>query len=232
MKKNYIENLREELNRVTLEYTYKYQKIYDFEIGTGKEATHNNDADAFKHAFMQAYLMMANPKNFAKIIGDYHEYIEGWNYDKRENNMDLWNNAIGREVVHNIKSILGRDYEKYSTKELLDMAANQICQKMQKGELITNPFKDKRQYKNMEKERLKDSDRVFYDGEYWDDMDEDERRRYSDHYTNYKNQHQKGMPSKAELQARALVGDLIYVNNYTRADGTKVNGYYRRRVTY
>ncbi|MBR6127981.1 hypothetical protein IKQ21_09885 [bacterium] len=63
-------------------------------------------------------------------------------------------------------------------------------------------------------------------------MDDDERLRYSAHYTNYKNQHQKGMPSKAELQARVFVGDLIYVNNYTRADGTKVNGYYRRRVKY
>ena len=38
MQKSYIENLREELNRETLKYTYKYQKIYGFEIGTGKEA--------------------------------------------------------------------------------------------------------------------------------------------------------------------------------------------------
>lgn len=40
------------------------------------------------------------------MYGDVHEYIEGMNYDRRENNMDLWNNSIGREVVHNIKVLL------------------------------------------------------------------------------------------------------------------------------
>ena len=44
-----FEKLREELNRETLKYTYKYQKIHGFNMGTGKEATHNNEADAFKH---------------------------------------------------------------------------------------------------------------------------------------------------------------------------------------
>ena len=33
-------------------------------------------------------------------------------------------------------------------------------------------------------------------------------------------------------QAGTLRGDYIYVNNYTRSDGTKVNGYYRRRAKY
>ena len=47
--------------------------------------------------------------------------------------MDLWNNAVGREVVHNIKSILGKDYNNYSTEKLLDMAAYNICKKMEYG---------------------------------------------------------------------------------------------------
>lgn len=51
-----FKNLREELNRESLKYTYKYQKIHGFKMGTGGEATHNNEADAFKHAFMQIYL--------------------------------------------------------------------------------------------------------------------------------------------------------------------------------
>lgn len=227
-----FDKLRDELNRESLKYTYKYQKIYGFKIGTGKEATHNNEADAFKHAFMQAYLMIVHPTHYAKGFGDYHEYIEGMKYDKRENNMDLWNNSIGREIIHNIKCYFGSQYKNLSQEQLLDLASEQICKKMEKGELITDPFNDKRQYKNMEKERLKDEDRVFYEDEYWDDMDYDERLRFKEHYANYKTRIQGKFPSKSVLQAGTLTGDYIYVDNYTRADGTKVNGYYRRRVKY
>ena len=35
-------------------------------------------------------------------------------------------------------------------------------------------------------------------------------------------------PSKSELDRRVRFGELIYVENYTRSDGTKVSGYYRR----
>ena len=194
--------------------------------------THNNEADAFKHAFMQAYLMIVHPKHPAKLFGDYHEYVEGYKNDKRENNMDLWNNAIGREVVNNIKAVFGNDYNNYSQEELLDIAADSICKRMKKGDLITNPYEDKRQFKNMEKERIQDKDRVFYDGEYWENMDEDERRRYSEHYANYKTKIKGNFPSKAELDTKTFLGEYIHVNNYTRADGTKVSGYYRRRVAY
>ena len=35
-------------------------------------------------------------------------------------------------------------------------------------------------------------------------------------------------PSKSDLDRRVRFGELIYVENYTRTDGTKVSGYYRR----
>lgn len=31
------------------------------------------------------------------------------------------------------------------------------------------------------------------------------------------------------MNKKIRAGELIYVDNYTRSDGTKVNGYYRRR---
>lgn len=37
----------------------------------------------------------------------------------------------------------------------------------------------------------------------------------------------KLMPTKAELDKRVRIGELIYVNEYVRSDGTKVSGYYR-----
>ena len=36
------------------------------------------------------------------------------------------------------------------------------------------------------------------------------------------------LPAKSELDRRVRFGELIYVENYTRSDGTKVSGYYRR----
>lgn len=219
------------ISDVALKQTYKYQKKYGFKMGTGEDGTHNNEADAFKHAFMQAYATICINRGWAKLGGDFHEYIDGRNYDKKENNMDLWNNSIGREVAENLKKILGKKFNNYSIKELSDMASDIIIEKMKNGELITNPD-DKRSYKKMMYDRLQDKDRIFYEDEYWDDMDEDERKRYSTHYADYKNRIQNKFPTKAELQLKTLKGDLIYVKDYTRSDGVKVRGYYRRRVTY
>lgn len=38
---------------------------------------------------------------------------------------------------------------------------------------------------------------------------------------------QNPMPAKKELDKRTRIGELIYVKEYTRSDGTKVSGYYR-----
>ena len=35
------------------------------------------------------------------------------------------------------------------------------------------------------------------------------------------------MPTKKEVDKRTRIGELIYVEEYTHSDGTKVNGYYR-----
>ena len=35
------------------------------------------------------------------------------------------------------------------------------------------------------------------------------------------------IPTKADVDKRTRIGELIYVEEYTRSDGTKVSGYYR-----
>ena len=37
------------------------------------------------------------------------------------------------------------------------------------------------------------------------------------------------IPEKGELDMRVFAGNLIYVNDYVKQDGTKVSGYYRRQ---
>lgn len=221
---------RKKVNDAVLKQTYKYQKIYNFEMGTGNEATHNNEADAFKHAYMSAYLSIVNGKSYSQNVGDWHEYVDGFKGPLNERNMDLWNNSIGREVAYKIKTQLGSHYNDYTLQEKLDFASDEIIKKMRNGELITNPS-DKRQFKNIFYERLQDKDRIFHQDEYWN-MDEKNRRRYAEHYTNYKNRLQGKLPTKAELNAGIIKGDYIYVNKYTRGDGIEVSGYYRRRPVH
>ena len=59
--------------------TKKYQQIYGFEIGTGDKDTWNNEADAFKHTFMQAQLAVQYNSAAADIAGNIHEW-QGNNY--------------------------------------------------------------------------------------------------------------------------------------------------------
>ena len=45
--KKFVENIaRDVLNKVVLNATYKAQKKYGFEMGTGEHVTWNNEADA------------------------------------------------------------------------------------------------------------------------------------------------------------------------------------------
>lgn len=81
-----LEQLKQEykriLDRVNLSKIYgswvfadtvHYQKQYGFDIGTGEHATWNNEADAFKHTFMQAQLALLGNEDIAKYLGDRHE---------------------------------------------------------------------------------------------------------------------------------------------------------------
>lgn len=215
-----IESLRNNLNTTVLKATYRAQKKYGFQIGTGEHATWNNEADAFKHAYMQWYLTFHFGKPIAKALGDYHEK-ETPNAPKTETNMDLWNNAIGREIAEEMAHLKNLDL--LDNDSISDYAAKIIVDKMKQGELITNPD-DKRQFKNMELERLKEKDRVFYKGELKSkDMNDEIWNTFLDQSLG------DGLPSKEELDNRVKQGNLIYVDNYTRSDGTKVNGYYRRK---
>ncbi|MBR6127980.1 hypothetical protein IKQ21_09880 [bacterium] len=158
---------RFEINKKTfsddvLRQTYKYQKIYGFDMSGGKHGTHNNEADAFKHTFMQAYASLSWLRLGAKVIGDYHEFVEGKNDPEKERNMDLWNNSIGREIADDIRKEYGvLKVQFMPIDKLCEMAAERTINKMKNGELITNP-NDKRNYKNMMYDRLQDKDRLFY----------------------------------------------------------------------
>ena len=57
-------------NRV-VKLVHKYQKKYGFDMENN--STHNNEADAFKHAFMQAELALNGTQELARYLGNKHE---------------------------------------------------------------------------------------------------------------------------------------------------------------
>ncbi len=218
--------LRNEINQKTLEATYKAQKKYGFEIGTGEHATWNNEADAFKHAYMQWYMTWNHGETFAKIAGDYHE-TEGKETIPGENNMDYWNNKIGRELAKDMLEMKKKkDWDLLGKEYFEEYAAKIIVEKMRKGELITHPS-DPRRFENMDKELINPTNRVFTENEI-KKMGKNVPQYVLDNSMNdYFDG--KGMPTIENLNKRVRNNELIYVDNYTRADGTKVNGYYRKK---
>ena len=127
--------------------TVKYQKQYNFDMGTGQHATWNNEADAFKHAYMQAHLCLFKNKNEATVASWLHER-NGNKYQGQSNgeeNMDLWNNKIGQEIGEEIEQELKGIKNNFTQEQIEDWIAHKVMQRMKAGQLITNP-NDKRKY--------------------------------------------------------------------------------------
>ena len=231
-KKDIESFTRDIFNNIVLNATSKAQKKYGFDM-TQKDGaysnTHNNEADAFKHAYMSWHLAWYYGDKKAKELGDMHEN-ETPNAPIGERNMDLWNNAMGREIAYDMKRKLGDDYDLLGDERASEYASRKIYEKMRNGELITNP-NDKRKYENLELELLNEKDRVYSDGEF-KNFDEKVQVLKMSKYMDYIVDNNWEVPTEKNLNKRVQNGELIYVENYERSDGTKVHGYYRRRPYY
>ena len=221
-----IYDIRKKFNEKIHKDTVKYQKQYGFQIGTGEHATWNNEADAFKHTYMQALISIKTNDVISKGIGYYHE-MEVPETVHGERNMDLWNNVIGREIADDIKKVWGKSLEKLPQEDVEDMIAQKVVAKMKQGELITHPS-DKRSFWNMKYERIKPENKVFYNGEY-EAMDEKSQEKFLRQYSRQLVEDGWRIKEKSELDKEVKSGNLIYVDDYTKADGTKVHGYYRHK---
>ena len=173
----------------------------------GNYSTWNNEADAFKHAYLSWLLSWYQGDKKSKELGDMHE-DETPNAPAYERNMDLWNNAIGREIAYEMKWRMGDDYALLDDESASEFASQKIWEKMQQGELITNPFTDKRKFENMELERLKESDKIFSDGEF-KNFDEKTKAIKMDTYMDYIVNNDWKVPFKTNLDRRVQTGELI-----------------------
>jgi len=226
------DNFIKQYNNEIYSKTKKYQKIYGFEIGTGEHDTWNNEADAFKHTFMQADLALKYGNTGSKLAGDWHE-LDGrlHNQPQAEENMDKWNNAQGREVAKEIikeyNPTLINIYK--NSGKLDDLIAKKVMERMRAGKLITHPS-DKRKYTgfaaNIEDETDLPQGKVFTAEEIGKLSTDDFQK-----FEKYIDKQLKEFGVPREYQAKDMVSkrDLIWVDDYKRDDGTPVKGYYRRK---
>jgi hypothetical protein len=95
----------------------------------------DNDADAFRHAYVSAVFTQEYGENAARVFGNVNEMDPLSLYSRTSNpgafNMDLWNNRVGRKYGKKNKN----------RKTLLKM----ILKALKNGELITDPA-DKRKF--------------------------------------------------------------------------------------
>ena len=117
--------------------------------------------------------------------------------------------------------MLGDNWAKEKAKRI-------IWEKMKKGELITNPFIDWRKFENMELDLLKDTDRIDTDMDF-KKFDAKTKGLRAKNYIEQIIDSDWQVPTKENLDKRVQSGELIYVEDYTRGNGTTVRGYYRRR---
>ncbi len=109
-------------------------------MGTGEHATWNNEADAFKHAYMQAQLSLWTGKHISKTLGDFHEFQgnKTMGQSKEEYNMDNWNNEQGREIAREIIQQYGV-LSTIPSQNINDVIAEKVVKRMKEGKLILSP---------------------------------------------------------------------------------------------
>lgn len=132
-------DVRDEAELEAYEYLDKHIRKLprrpDGTIDSSAAGFSDNDADAFRHAYVSGVLTQEFSESTADILGRLNEYLTLDLYsnsrDPRALNMDLWNNSVGRK------------YGKL-TKNRRDLL-KQIHEALTRGELITE-LSDPRQY--------------------------------------------------------------------------------------
>lgn len=200
--------------------TEKYQQKFNLKMKPGSIG-HNDETDAFRHSMMMAFYTMKYGDFAAHKIGDYHEDEgEARGQDPREKNMDLWNNAIGRQTAKEIKKEMKGKEKFFTDEQMLDIIAVSLRDKIKNKELITD-INDKRDF-----ETSPLNGRIFTRENIHNMTPEEYRTNEKLIDNELKNQR---VMSDAEAQKAVASGDLIFVHSYEREDGTQVKGYYRRK---
>ena len=235
MLKN-IDEAERQIKKEMIKKSIEYSKPLNYKLGKPNSPTWNSEADAFKHAFMSAMLSKRYSIPISNIIGTWHEFQNSMNNaPKAENNMDLWNNRVGRNIWKEVKKDLKGYENSFNDKFIEDYTAIKIVEKMQEGKLITSPDDSRVFAQDNVKNKgvytggaapINDGN-TFFATEDIAKMSTDEFIAVED-IINNQIKNKIAIP-KSEANQKVAQGAYIYISGYTRDDGTKVSGYYRRR---
>ena len=112
---NNIINIPSNLNLIAnvnlaadLSYSYYSTLIGPIPLNeNGKRMVHNNEVDAWRHAFVSGYFTIKYGESVASILGIVNEIkgeiINAQSFD--ELNMDMFNNEVGREYASHFSSV-------------------------------------------------------------------------------------------------------------------------------
>ncbi len=183
---------------------------------------HNDSVDAFRHAYSSAIMTLEWGELADSLLGLAHELKHKNPTDERM--MDLYNNEVGRDIATNFLSNIENSKFKgeYAIKERI---AQEIAQAVKDNKTV-NSLDDKRiqtAIKNKKSHPLR-----VYTREEIDKMSLDEFA--TNEKDILKNISQGKILTKAEADNQVQSGNLVWVDDYVRDDGTQVSGYYRRKV--
>ena len=135
-------------------------------------------------------------------------------------------NVNSKEITHGNKGYYSYDFNPHYIQNLGDLSQGVEYKKEVFEDEKAPLFKIGVEYNDYNPDEVFDTkNRVLYKGELnLKDLEEGTPLYdlYIDNITD-KNR----MPTKKEVDKRTRIGELIYVEEYTRSDGTKVSGYYR-----
>ena len=120
------------------ELAKKYQKKYKLKMNGN--FGQDDETDAFRHAFASSDISIRNAELLANAGGLANEIFDAlvMEQTKERQNMDLYNNSVGRDIAKEIKKEYGSNIHKNINDDTLnDLIAEKIYKKMKSNQMIT-----------------------------------------------------------------------------------------------
>ncbi|MBS4760293.1 MAG: hypothetical protein KHX03_06310 [Clostridium sp.] len=120
------------------ELAKKYQKKYKLKMNG--DFGQDDETDAFRHAFASSDISIRKAELLANAGGLANEIFDALVMEQtnERQNMDLYNNSVGRDVAKEIKKEYGNNIHKNINDDTLnDLIAEKIYKKMKSNQMIT-----------------------------------------------------------------------------------------------
>lgn len=120
------------------ELAKKYQKKYKLKMNGN--FGQDDETDAFRHAFASSDISIRNAELLANAGGLANEIFDALVMEQtnERQNMDLYNNSVGRDIAKEIKKEYGSNIHKNINDDTLnDLIAEKIYKKMKSNQMIT-----------------------------------------------------------------------------------------------